>query len=371
MKLPAGWTTLLPVTNVPPRVRLASPAGELRVSSPPAAGRLLARGILLRLALLFLGAALGLLPFAIFGHRRPARALPRGSRALPADGRWHVLAPVPEDVQFHGNDSVRLRREGTQTVLEVRSPVLAGERELFLTADRTRSHLELRFALSDADRFGDGTPDALRLHSDGDRRAFRAWFAGLADAAADLPASRRPAEINDCAALLRWCYRNALHAHGEAWLGTMPFASLPPLPSVEQYRYPDTALGAALFRVQEGRYTARSATDGGFAQFADAKTLRKNNTYLVGRDLHAARQGDLLFFRQWEQNSPFHSMILTGAAHNWAVYHTGPTLEGPGEIRRIALEDLLVHPDARWRPVRDNPNFLGIYRWNILREGSE
>ena len=38
----------------------------------------------------------------------------------------------------------------------------------------------------------------------------------------------------------------------------------------------------------------------------------------------AARPGDLLFYRQLEQNSPFHSMILTGTAHDWAVYHTGP-----------------------------------------------
>ncbi len=40
-----------------------------------------------------------------------------------------------------------------------------------------------------------------------------------------------------------------------------------------------------------------------------------------------------------------------------------------GEMRRLLLSDLLHHPDARWRPLPDNANFLGVYRWNILREG--
>jgi len=26
------------------------------------------------------------------------------------------------------------------------------------------------------------------------------------------------------------------------------------------------------------------------------------------------------------------------------------------------------HPSPRWRPQAGNPNFLGVYRWNILRE---
>jgi hypothetical protein len=29
--------------------------------------------------------------------------------------------------------------------------------------------------------------------------------------------------------------------------------------------------------------------------------------------------------------------------------------------------DLLDHPQPEWRPVPGNPNFLGVFRWNILR----
>jgi uncharacterized protein YfaT (DUF1175 family) len=227
----------------------------------------------------------------------------------------------------------------------------------------------LRIPFADAsDRYGDGTPDFLRLHTAEDRAAFRAWFTALADIAASLPPDRLPREIDDCAALLRWCYRNALHAHDEAWHSAMPFETPPPIPAVTQYAYPFTPLGAGIFRVRPGAYTGADATDGAFAQFADARTLWQRNTFFVSRSLAAARPGDILFYRQLEQESPFHSMILTGVGHQWAVYHTGPIGKGPGEVRRVALADLLHHPDLRWRPVPQNANFLGVYRWDILRE---
>jgi uncharacterized protein YfaT (DUF1175 family) len=37
-------------------------------------------------------------------------------------------------------------------------------------------------------------------------------------------------------------------------------------------------------------------------------------------------------------------------------------------MRRVAISDLLQHPDIRWRPIVENSNFLGVYRWDILRE---
>ena len=66
-------------------------------------------------------------------------------------------------------------------------------------------------------------------------------------------------------------------------------------------------------------------------------------------------------------------MIFIGRSHygtgnDWLAYHTGPDGAWPGEIRRVTLASLLQHPDPRWRPVPGNRNFLGVYRWNILRE---
>src|SRR5215467_210642 len=96
----------------------------------------------------------------------------------------------------------------------------------------------------------DGTPDFLHLDSAADRAAFRQWFAAIAEYQALRPASDLPAEINDCAALLRYAYRGALHAHNETWLEENKLEGLAFLPSVKKYAYPHTPLGAALFRVR-------------------------------------------------------------------------------------------------------------------------
>jgi len=110
-----------------------------------------------------------------------------------------------------------------------------------------------------------------------------------------------------------------------------------------------------------------------FAQFADAKTLQLRNTYFVTRDAARAQPGDLFFYRQDNDHMPFHSMIYLGRSQfvrtpdRYLVYHTGPDANGPGEIRRPTLDELRRFPDADWRPLPDNPRFLGVYRWNILR----
>jgi uncharacterized protein len=231
------------------------------------------------------------------------------------------------------------------------------------------------------DRFADGTPDFLRLDSPEDRDAFRRWFAVIAEYQALRPDKELPPEINDCAALIRYAYRNALHGHDEAWFQETQLRPPEALPSVGKYGYPRTRLGAALFRVKPGVYAPGDERNGAFAEFADAKTLKGLNTFFVSRDIRRARSGDLLFYFQLEQGSPFHSMIFIGRSQ-WpvegesppvddiVVYHTGPAGKKPGEMRRVRVEELLHHPSPRWRPVEGNSNFLGVYRWNILKEAN-
>jgi len=223
----------------------------------------------------------------------------------------------------------------------------------------------------------DGTPDFLRLDSAPDRDAFRRWFAAIAEYQALRPAVDLPPEVSDCAALLRYAYRGALHAHTQEWLEENKLEGLAYLPSVKKYSYPHTPLGAALFRVSPaapGEELRQS-----FAEFADAKTLVQLNAFFVSRQVRLALPGDLLFYRQLEQNSPYHSMVFIGRSQFISgegaddpvlVYHTGPTGNLPGEMRRIRLSQLMQHPSPRWRPVSGNSNFLGVYRWNILREGN-
>jgi uncharacterized protein YfaT (DUF1175 family) len=229
------------------------------------------------------------------------------------------------------------------------------------------------------DSFQDGTPDFLRLNDRPDQEAFRNWFTLIAEYQALRRAEEVPAEINDCAALLRFAYRNALREHDEAWIRENRLEPPAAIPSIEKYHYPFTPLRASLFRVRAGAFRGTDLTDRTFSEFADARTLLELNTYLLSKDIRVAAQGDILFFRQLEQNTPFHSMVFVGhsqwssdadakAGDDVIVYHTGPIGRSRGEMRRLRLGELLRHPSPRWRPLPGNGNFLGVYRWNILRE---
>jgi len=222
---------------------------------------------------------------------------------------------------------------------------------------------------AETDREGDGTPDFLRLNAE-DAGSFRQWFTFLAEAQyyrRDLPP-----EIEDCAALIRYAYRETLSRHDDAWAAHVKLPLIPPLPAIYAYHWPFTPLRAALFRTRAGPFQPADLRGGAFAEFADAKTIERFNTHRIARRLSAAQPGDLLFFRQSDVAEPFHSMIWLGPSHfdaaggEYVVYHTGPFAGTKGEIRRLSAEQLLRHPDARWRPVEGNSNFLGIYRWNIL-----
>lgn len=265
----------------------------------------------------------------------------------------------------HGTISV----DGASVVY--RAGVLPGTTEAELSGKIARSVTITLTTLPDyRDSFGDGMPDSLRLDSTMDREAFRHWFTLIAEQQAF--AETLPAEVKDCAALLRYSYREALRRHDAAWAVSINLGLVPVTADVSKYQYPYTPLGANLFRVREGRFLASDLTDGTFAQFADVKTLVMANAHFVDRDVHQALPGDLIFFRQFEQRSPFHSMIFVGRSNfgpgdDWVVYHTGPDGDWPGEIRRVQLSSLLRHPDPRWRPLPGNRNFLGVYRWNILR----
>ena len=273
-------------------------------------------------------------------------------------------AAVVEEVSSAGRGwQARIRAGVTPAAITVRVEIAV------LPAAR----VHLASALDPTDSAADGTPDFLRLDDADDQRAFRRWFTFLAEMQYFEAAGRRPAEIVDCAALIRYAYREALRGHDGNWATEAHLPVAPGIPSATKYQYPYTALGAGLFRVKPGGFQAADLTTGGFAQFADAKTLELRNTHLVTRDLARAQPGDLLFYRQDSEHMPFHSMIYVGesqiekGAGRYLVYHTGPDSDGPGEIRRPTVDELRHFPEPDWRPLPDNPRFLGVYRWNILR----
>ena len=213
-----------------------------------------------------------------------------------------------------GVESIRIDH-GSATV-SLRAGVMPGETKLRVTAPGFVSQeITLQTALDAGDAVGDGTPDFLRLHDPADRAAFRRWFTLLAESQY-YRGKNLPAEIDDCAALLRFAYREALRQHNAAWAHAMSLPAPASAVDVQQYQYPYTPLAAALFRVREGSFAVADLSDGGFAQFADVDTIRRYNTFFVGRDFSRARPGDLLFFRQDGQKMPFHAMIFLGAVRS-------------------------------------------------------
>jgi uncharacterized protein YfaT (DUF1175 family) len=208
------------------------------------------------------------------------------------------------------------------------------------------------------------TADALsaqvRLADASDRAAFRSWFVLLADAQFE----RASPEVTDCAALIRFAFREALRTHDGEWRRRMTLPAAPMFPDVQSGPRP-TAAGWPLF------LTARSPQPV-YAQFADARTLVSLNTRPLGRRTTALQPGDLLYFHQPGQAQPDHLMVFVGRSYfdpegqDWVVYHTGPLDEGAGEVRKVRLQDLARHPSARWRPVPDNPNFVGTFRLAVL-----
>ena len=302
--------------------------------------------------------------------------------------RIQVNAPVRTLITDHATRSV------CRNLAWVPWPVLAGLIGILLVLTSFGGWRVLRSAKSAyratatreatewTDSFGDGTPDFLRLNDPSDQAAFRRWFTMIAEYQAIRPKSELPAEITDCASLLRYSYREAFKRHDAGWFQTSGMEIAAPPGEVRAWSYPHSPLGAGLFRVRPGAFEPSDVSNGAFAQFADAKTLVERNAYFVSRDVGQALPGDLLFYRQFEQSSPWHSMIVDRVEGEIiVVYNTGevhsPHGRGPvrgdpdhvqaGEMRRAALSDLLDHPQPQWRPAPGNPNFLGVYRWNILR----
>ena len=304
---------------------------------------------------------------------------------VPADGYAIAMieiethSPEPPRISFLDNSHAAVVQSLTCTSTgwqaKVRAGILPGHATIRVEVPGSPPAVAtLATTLEPGDSAGDGTPDFLRLDDPQDQAAFRRWFTFLAEAQYFQKPTSRPTEIVDCAALIRYAYREALRSHAGSWAADARLPLVPPFEPVARYQYPFTPLGADLFRVREGSFQTADLNDGTFAQFADAQTLREFNTHFVTRDLARALPGDLLFFRQDSEHLPFHSMIYLGDSQiakdtaRYVVYHTGPDGAEPGEIRRLSLSELLRFPEQQWRPIDANRNFLGVFRWNILRE---
>jgi len=139
----------------------------------------------------------------------------------------------------------------------------------------------------------------------------------------------------DCAGLVRFAYRRAFQRLEPARAAAGPFRD---------------AAGAP-------------------AHFADAATLLRTSFARIGRGPSARaslRSGDLVAFAREEQAGEpvYHLMLVVrpdDPAHGKAlvVYHPG---EKGAAVRAGPLDDLARDAPHEWRPLPENPLFLGFYR---------
>lgn len=206
---------------------------------------------------------------------------------------------------------------------------------------------------------------SVALLGQGDREAFRTWFVSLLERQLDgISPAWEPAQ-RDCAGLLRFAFREAWGPHTEAWRERTGFQASPVAAE------PSPALA--------GPWQRAFPTPEGWRPFAKGAFLRRYACVPLGRDLAEAQPGDLIFFaRGGTQPEPDHAMAFVrpdADGQPMLLYHTGPEGTGltrrDGELRRVRLEDLLHHPDADFRPLPENPAFVGLYRWKVLCSGLE
>ena len=224
------------------------------------------------------------------------------------------------------------------------------------------------------DSDGDGIPDRAELRSLEDRQNFRRWFAAIAEMQFYRISDEWDSGQRDCAGLVRFAWREALRRHDRLWFQKMGAGYEPIAPDVRAFSLETNPLGSRLFRTAFGSYQESDLASGKFSEFADAKTLKNFNCVFVGRDRRRTERGDLIFFHQpWVQKFPYHVMIFIGEPideregdADWVVYHTGSAPTNEGTLKKVRLAVLDHHPDKRWRPVENNPNFLGFYRLKIL-----
>jgi len=250
----------------------------------------------------------------------------------------------------------------------VQSRGMSGDVNIKVIAPSCSEAITINVVNNVNDSDNDGFPDAAELDFKADRENFRQWFISIAESQFYAEALSWYDMHKDCAGLVVFAFKEALKKHGTGWFAEYPYLIKQDIPDVQKYNYPNVPLlGDLIFRTGSGAFSPHDIENGVFAVTANVNNLINYNLVYISKDPDQFKEGDILFFLHPENHTmPFHSMIYTGR-EGWLIYHTGPLDDNEsGEMRKVALLDLLKHPDRSWAPSADNPCFLGAYRWHIL-----
>ncbi len=179
-------------------------------------------------------------------------------------------------------------------------------------------------------------------------RLFRAWFVRIVEE--QLRQGPNPRwHQQDCAGLVRFAVNESLKHHDASWLRHNGISN--------RYLPPELTISDA--QRQWGQQWDQG--QGTFGPYVTAIKLIQHNSRPLGRDLHQAQPGDLLFF---DQGDGQHLMIWMG---RYIAYHTGAASSSADNgMRAVSVAQLMNWQDRRWLPDPANPNFIGIFRLRLL-----
>lgn len=187
---------------------------------------------------------------------------------------------------------------------------------------------------------------SIRLNTE-QSHLFRQWFSAIVRQQIKQGPSQRWTH-RDCAGLVRFAVHETLREHDIKWRQASGFdlRNLPP--------------EIILTTEQKAIKNQWVLNDGSKSAYINALGLIQNNSVFVGKNINRAKNGDLLFFDQGENQ---HLMIWLG---NLIAYHTGTITKTDNGLRVVSIQELFNWKDTRWRIDQNNPNFIGFYRFAFL-----
>ena len=306
---------------------------------------------------------------------------------LPANGiataRVHArfldqnLDQLPGQIRFYikeGPDCCRIIQPADSRALyvDVQAKLTPGTARIIAICNgKEMGDVTLIVSPDRRDSDNDGFPDVVELTDDRDRKNFLRWFVRIAESQFYRISPEWCPEQRDCSGLVRFAYREALKRHSDHWFSKINITRLRPIPDVEKYHYPNVPLiGENIFR-RSNLPLESAGIDSIFTNFVETRFLMHYNCRFLSKDRSNSQSGDMVFFFHFDNPSmPYHSMVFVkddlDSRKDCFIYHTGPADQGEGEVRKIDRDTLKRHPDKRWRPEKDNPYFLGYFRWKIV-----
>ncbi len=192
-----------------------------------------------------------------------------------------------------------------------------------------------------------------------DNASFRESVAEVALAQQNSMNPRWNPSQRDCAGLVRFAYREAMKPRSDQQridLQLPQALAFPPVSVAARMHFPEYP---SLWRSGGGTYQ----------DFADARTLLEQNFDPISKNVSDAESADVIAYRRsLAPEDVLHLMLAVRRPSSralLAVYHSGAAAP-EGQVRIVQAESLFAADDPTWRPVPQNPHFLGVYRWKPL-----